>query len=211
MAPANKSSKSSKAKSKPVKKGGASVSKAVKKNNAKAAAKPAGKSKSSKLAKPAPKKSTVKSAAKKPSAVKATKAKSAAPAKKKPIPAKKIVAVVKGKKPQAKAIKGAAAKAPPKNGKVPAVVVKPVKAEKLAKPEKAPKPEKVPKPPKVPRAKSTKLPPAKGPMEKAQRSLAATAARAAAKDKVPPTKALAAWCSLGPPSLRKDGAGYVAT
>ena len=127
-------------------------------------------------------------------------------AKKKPEPPKKAPApAAKGKKEDAKPAKPAAPVAsakgavPAAKGAAPAVkAALPAKATSPAKGAKVPAAAKVPvvkavkppKPPKVPRVK--KIPVVKGPMEKAQRSLAATAARAAAKDKVPPSKALAA-------------------
>ena len=171
------------------------------KNNAKA--KPA---KPAPAAKPAAKKPTAKAAApaKKPAAKPVpagkpagTKSVPAPAAKKKPEPPKKAPApAAKGKKEDAKpalakapakaavpAAKGAATAA---KAASPAKVTAPAKAAKVPAPAKI----KVEKPPKVPRVK--KVPVVKGPMEKAQRSLAATAARAAAKDKVPPSKALAA-------------------
>jgi hypothetical protein len=94
----------------------------------------------------------------------------AVPPAKKVEPAKKAPVPSKGKKEEKPA------------GKAGAPVVKPAIPAKAAKAAPEPKPAKAPK----------KLPPAKGPMEKAQRSLAASAARAASKDKVPPSKALAA-------------------
>jgi hypothetical protein len=100
-----------------------------------------------------------------------------------PVPAK----AKKDEKPAAAApapAKGATSKSAPAPAKAAPV---PVKA---AIPAKVPKAPAVPKPKAPPRAK--KVPVVLGPMEKAQRSLAATAARAAAKDKVPPSKALAA-------------------
>lgn len=110
----------------------------------------------------------------------ASKAAPAPAAKKKIEPPKKAAAPAKVKKEEAKP-----AIAPVKVAKA-VLVAKPAKVAVVKLP-KPPKPPKAEKPPKVP-----KIPVAKGPMEKAQRSLAATAARAAARDKVPPSKALSA-------------------
>ena len=192
MASANKSAKSGKA-HKPVK---GSAPKAAKKEDVKQ-----GSPKNNAKQKPSKGAPSVKTAAKKPAAAKA-----AAPAKKaasKPMPAPKGANATKAvpapakKKPEApKKVQDAA----PVKGKdaKPAKATVPAKAAAASKPPapataKAIKPPKPPAAPKAPKApKVPKLPPAKGPMEKAQRSLAATAARAAAKDKVPPSKALSA-------------------
>jgi hypothetical protein len=112
--------------------------------------------------------------------------KGAPPAKKKAEPIAKAPAPAKGKKDE-KHEKHEKAAAPAAKG----APAKAVAAPKPAPAAKVPKPPKPPPAPKVPRVKKT--PVVLGPMEKAQRSLAATAARAAAKDKVPPTKALAAF------------------
>jgi len=117
--------------------------------------------------------------------------KAAPPAKKKAEPIAKATAPAKSKKDEKlDKLEKAAAPAAAKGGPVKAVAA-PAKPPAAAKAVKPPKPPKPPPAPKVPRVKKT--PVVLGPMEKAQRSLAATAARAAAKDKVPPTKALAAF------------------
>jgi hypothetical protein len=181
MASAKKNAKSGKAVQKPSKGG---TPKAVKKEDVKQ-----GSPKNNPKQKPAAKAA--------PTAKKAAPAKTA-PAKK--VPAKPVPPV---KGAASKAVPAPAAKKKieaPKKAAVPAKVkeTKPAKAVPAPKPVKVavvkpPKPPKAEKPPKVPKVpKVPKLAPAKGPMEKAQRSLAATAARAAAKDKVPPSKALGA-------------------
>jgi hypothetical protein len=194
MASANKSSKSGKPQQKAAK---GSAPKAAKKEDVKQ-----GSPKTNSKQKPAKAAPPAKAAVKKP-----VPAKAAAPAKKAPVkllppakaPAAKAIPAPAAKKKiePAAPVKKAAAPGPVKakkeepKAKPPAAVVKvgvaPIKPAIPAKAVKPPKPPPVPKVPKVP-----KLAPAKGPMEKAQRSLAATAARAAAKDKVPPTKALGA-------------------
>ncbi|MEO7427452.1 MAG: hypothetical protein ABI036_19860 [Fibrobacteria bacterium] len=155
----------------------------------KAAAKKPAPAKAAPAKKPAPaakvavaKGGTIKGSSAKPAAKAAP-----AAAKKKPEPAKKPAAPAKAKKEEAKARPAAAAPAAKAAAPAKAPAAPKVAVVKAVKPPKPPKPPPVPKVPKVP-----KLPPAKGPMEKAQRSLAATAARAAAKDKVPPSKALSA-------------------
>lgn len=213
MASAKKNAKSGKAAHKPskgsapraakkedVKQGSAKNNSKQKPSKVTASAKPAAATAKSVAKKPVPAKAVApaKKAAVKPmpapKGANATKA-VAAPTKKKPEAAKKaeapkkaVAAIpVKGKKDETKAgavIAKPAKVAPPAKAAAPAKLPAAPKAVKPPKPPAAPK---IPKVPKVP-----KLAPAKGPMEKAQRSLAATAARAAAKDKVPPTKALSA-------------------
>ncbi len=183
------------------------------KNNAKAKpakAAPAAKKPVPKAAAPAKKPAAKPVPAGKPAA----KAAPVPAAKKKPEPPKKAAAAhapVKGKKEEAKPTKAAApAKAPAPAAKI-AIPAKGAKAPATAKVPAAPKPPPAPKavkPPKVPRVK--KVPVVKGPMEKAQRSLAATAARAAAKDKVPPSKAMAAIQEAKAKASGKGGAKVIA-
>jgi len=131
-----------------------------------------------------------KAAPAKPVSVGKAAAKAAPPVKKSvEAPKKPLPPPAKGKKEEKPtapvAAKAAPAKAP---GTVPAKPAVP--AAKGLKPATPVKPPAAVKPPAVKKPK--KAPVVLGPMEKAQRSLAATAARAAAKDKVPPSKALAA-------------------
>jgi hypothetical protein len=144
----------------------------------KPAAKPAAPAKAASAAKkPAPKAAPAKPVP----AGKVAAAKAVPPAKKKVEPPKKAPLPAKAKKDEKPAAAG---------GKPPAVPVKTAIPAKGLKPAPAAKPAAAPKPAAEKRPKKAAA--VLGPMEKAQRSLAATAARAAAKDKVPPTKALAA-------------------
>ncbi len=187
------------AKPAPAKKPVAPAKKAVKAApaaKAAASAKPAPAAKAAPAKKPAAKAVPPKPVSVGKPAAKAAPVKKAAEAAKKPAPP-----AAKGKKEEKPAApvaaKAAVAKAPgtvpaqlvlgPKGGALGKTAAPAVKGLKPAAPVKPPA---AAKPPAVKKPK--KAPVVLGPMEKAQRSLAATAARAAAKDKVPPSKALAA-------------------
>jgi len=184
------------AKPTPAKKSVAPAKKAVKAAPAAkaAAAKPVQAAKAAPAKKPA-----AKPAPAKPVAVGKAAANKAVPPVKKAVEAAKKPAppAAKGKKEDKPSAGPAAAKAAPvaaktaapkAPGTAPAKAAVP--AVKGLKPAAPVKPPAAAKPPAVKKPK--KAPVVLGPMEKAQRSLAATAARAAAKDKVPPSKALAA-------------------
>jgi len=150
-----------------------------------------------KAAAPAKKPAAKTAPAKPVSVAKVAAAKTVPPAKKiAEAPKKPLPPAVKGKKEEKPSTAPVAAKVAPAKASGPTPVkaaipaAKGIKPAAPVKPPAAAKPPAVPKPPAVKKPK--KAPVVLGPMEKAQRSLAATAARAAAKDKVPPSKALAA-------------------